>query len=151
LDVAAGCYEPKSGYADPRATVYALSHRAKEMGAGIEQLTEVLDIRRNGDRVSAVVTNHGEISTPVVINCAGPWAGKVGEMVGIRYSLRFSRELDVKFQLPATHGLFPVTADPKHGSYFRPQSGGFAIAGLAFPKELEPCDPDRYEDKATPA
>jgi glycine/D-amino acid oxidase-like deaminating enzyme len=74
--VAAGCYEPKSGYADPRATVYALSHRAKEMGAGIEQLTEVVDIRRNGDRVTAVVTNHGEISTPIVVNCDGTVGGQ---------------------------------------------------------------------------
>ena len=149
--IAAGCIEPKSGYADPRATVYALAHKSREKGATIEQLTEAQSIRAPGDRIEAVVTNHGEISTRVVVNCAGPWAGKVGQMVGLNYSLRFSRELDIKFQLPASHGDFPVTADPTHGSYFRPQAGGFAIAGLAFPKELEPCDPDNYNDKATPA
>jgi len=31
--VVAGCFEKKSGYADPRATVYALGHRSKELGA----------------------------------------------------------------------------------------------------------------------
>lgn len=31
--IVTGCYEKKSGYADPRATVYALAHRAKEHGA----------------------------------------------------------------------------------------------------------------------
>jgi sarcosine oxidase subunit beta len=149
--IVTGCYERRSGYADPRATVYALAHRAKEHGATVQQLTEVRAIKLKRNQVTAVVTNHGEISTPVVINCAGPWAGKVGEMVGIHYSLRFSRELDVKFQVPASHGMFPVTADPEHGSYFRPQTGGFAIAGLTFPKELEPCDPDKYDEKATPA
>jgi glycine/D-amino acid oxidase-like deaminating enzyme len=108
-------------------------------------------IKLKGKQVTAVVTNHGEISTRVVINCAGPWAGKVGDMAGIRYSLRFSREFDVKFQIAASHGTFPLTPDPEHGSYFRPQTGGFAIAGLAFSKELEPCDPDECDDKATPA
>jgi glycine/D-amino acid oxidase-like deaminating enzyme len=123
-------------------------------GAGTgrpNQLTEVRGIRRAGDRVTGLVTDRGEIETPVVVNCAGPWAGKVGQMVGLQYSLRFSRELDVKVQLPAGHGGFPVSADPANGTYFRPQSGGYAIAGWAFPKDLEPCDPDTYHDRATPA
>jgi glycine/D-amino acid oxidase-like deaminating enzyme len=45
-----------------------------------------------GDRVTGVVTNRGEISAPIVVNCAGPWAGRVGAMAGVSYSLRFSRE-----------------------------------------------------------
>jgi sarcosine oxidase subunit beta len=149
--VAAGCFEKKSGYADPRATVYALAHRAKELGAEVEQLTEVSGIQRHGERIRGVVTNRGEIATPVVINCAGPWAAKVGQMAGVDYSLKFSRELDVKYQLPTGHGEFPVTADPRNGTYFRPQAAGFAIAGLAFPKDLDPCDPDTYEDRASAA
>lgn len=147
-EVVGGCFEPTSGYADPRATVYALAHRAVEKGAVLEQLTQVQSIRTEGDRVTGVVTNRGEITTPIVVNCAGPWAGRVGRMAGMSYSLRFSRELDVKVQMPAAHGSFPVTADPANGSYYRPQVGGFAVVGLAFPKELEPCDPDTYEDKA---
>jgi len=149
--VAAGCYEKASGYADPRATVYALSHRAMELGVQIQQLTQAQSIELKGGRVTGVITNHGAIHTAVVVNCAGPWAGKIGQTAGIHYSLRFSREFDVKFQLPAAHGMFPVTADPHNGSYFRPQCGGFAIAGLTFPKELEPCDPDGYEEKARPS
>jgi sarcosine oxidase subunit beta len=148
--VTAGCFERTSGYADPRATVYALSHCAKERGAEVHQLTEVRGIRMQGERVAGVVTNQGEISSPVVVNCAGPWAGRVGTMVGVHYSLRFSREFDVKFQLPSKHGNFPVTADPHNGTYFRPQSNGFAIAGLTFPKEIEPCDPDSYNEKVVP-
>ncbi len=146
--VVMGCFEPTSGYADPRATVYALTHRAKELGAVIHQLTGVTGIQMKGDRVTSVVTNRGEISAGVVVNAAGPWAGRVGKMVGLDYSLRFSREYDVKFQLPTKHGKFPVIADPANGFYFRPQTGGFALAGLSFPKELEPCDPDQYSDKA---
>jgi sarcosine oxidase subunit beta len=149
-DIVTGCFERRSGYADPRATVYALCHRSMELGAEIQQLTEARDIRRAGDSVTAVVTSRGEISTPVIINCAGPWAGRIGRMVGLDYSLRFSRELDVKVQMPAGHSVFPVSADPANGTYFRPQTGGFAIAGWAFPKELEPCDPDTYNDRATP-
>jgi sarcosine oxidase subunit beta len=148
-NIVGGCFEKKSGYADPRATVYALAQRAKDLGAVVQQLCAVRDIRRSGDRIAGVVTNHGEISTPIVVNAAGPWAGIIGRMVGVEYSLRFSRELDVKYQLPSAHGKFPVSADPRNGTYFRPQSGGYAIAGLAFPKDIEPCDPDTYDEKAT--
>jgi sarcosine oxidase subunit beta len=148
-DIVGGCFEKKSGYADPRATVYALAQRAKELGAVVQQLCAVRDIRRSGDRIAGVVTNHGEVSTPIVVNAAGPWAGIIGRMVGVEYSLRFSRELDVKYQLPSAYGKFPVSADPRNGTYFRPQSGGYAIAGLAFPKDIEPCDPDAYDEKAT--
>ncbi len=149
--VAFGCYEKQSGYADPRATVYALAHRAKELGAVIHQLTEVVQIKMAGEMGVRVVTNRGEISTPVVVNCAGPWAGGIGAMSGVQYSLRLSRELDVKFQLPAQHEKFPVISDPHYGIYFRPQAGGFAVTGLTFPKEIEPCDPDTYNDKASPS
>jgi sarcosine oxidase subunit beta len=125
--IVAGCIERKSGYADPRATVYALAHRAQEKGAVIEQLTEAQAIRARGERIEAVVTNHGEISTRVVVNCAGPWAGKVGQMVGVDYSLRFSRELDIKFQLPASHAEFPVTADPPSPVWHSPRNWSPAI------------------------
>jgi glycine/D-amino acid oxidase-like deaminating enzyme len=149
--IAGGCYEETSGYADPRATVFALAHRASELGVAVQQLTEVRSIQLRGGRVAGVVTNRGEISTPVVVNCSGPWAAKVGKMAGVDYSLQLSREYDVKFQLPALVGRFPVTSDPHHGSYYRPQRPGFAIAGRTYPKHIEPCDPDNYEDKARPS
>src|SRR4030095_8048425 len=144
-------YEKKSGYADPRATVYALIHRAVELGAAVHQQTEVREIKLKGDKVTGVVTNQSEISAPVVINCAGPWAANVGKMVGIQYSLRFTREIDVKVQLPAKYGRFPVTCDSYHGSYVRPQASGFAVAGLTFPEKRQLCDPDNYSDITTAA
>ena len=82
-NIVGGCFEKKSGYADPRATVYALAQRAKELGAVVQQLCAVRDIRRSGDRIAGVITNHGEISTPIVVNAAGPWAGIIGRMVGV--------------------------------------------------------------------
>jgi sarcosine oxidase subunit beta len=148
--VVGGCYEKNSGYADPRATVYALTHRAQELGARVQQLTEVLEIKHKGDQVKGVVTTRGEIATPVVINCGGPWAARVGSMVGVHYSLCLSREYDIKFQLPAKLQNFPVTSDPHNGSYYRPHPGGFAVAGRTYPKEMEPCDPDTYNEKARP-
>jgi sarcosine oxidase subunit beta len=129
--------------------VYALVKRAGELGCEVEQFCGVQAVRTSGDRVAGVATDRGEIETPVVVNAAGPWAGRVGETAGVRYALRFSRELDVKYLIPSNHGSFPVSADPRNGSYFRPQTGGYSVAGLAFPKELEPCDPDRFDEQAS--
>ncbi|KAJ7986893.1 hypothetical protein DPEC_G00333120 [Dallia pectoralis] len=38
-------------------------------------------------RVKVVETTHGTIQTPVVVNCAGVWAAKLGQMTGVKVPL----------------------------------------------------------------
>jgi glycerol-3-phosphate dehydrogenase len=67
---------------------------AKQNGAVIKPFTEVVDILKEGDTVvGARVADHtrGEeydIGADIVVNAAGPWCGKIADMVGVEVPIR---------------------------------------------------------------
>lgn len=67
---------------------------AKKNGAVIKPYTEVLNILRQGNAVTGVrVKDHStgkiyEIGADLVVNAAGPWSGKIADMVGVEVSVR---------------------------------------------------------------
>ena len=81
-----GCvaHEPDSGYVDPHGMVSAFAAKARTNGAEVYLQTPARDIKLRDGRVSAVVTDQGEISTPIVVNAAGPWAKAVGQLGRVR-------------------------------------------------------------------
>ena len=107
-------------------------------------------VRLHGDRVVAVETEDGAIATNVVVNAAGPWAGQVGSWLGLRYSLRWSRESDLFVERPAGFGALPVVSDPGLRVYLRPYGDERIIAGLGAPKDIEPVDPDDCDPALDP-
>ncbi len=146
--VAGAAYEPKSGYADPQATVRALGAGARKLGAEVRLSTEVTGIEVAGGRVRGVQTTQGPIAAPVVVNCGGPWADRIARMVGVEFPLELSREQEVWFQLPPAFGNLPMPlANPCDQFYCRPEGPGLLL-GVGHPKENEPCDPDDYADRA---
>ncbi|MDE2999956.1 MAG: FAD-binding oxidoreductase [Gemmatimonadota bacterium] len=143
--IVSGIYEPLSGYADPVKTVRNLVTRAAEWGLTCFEGVGVTRIRLSGDRVTGVETDAGEIQTDLVINAAGPWGRRMGLSAGLNYSLRWSRESDLVLRLPEGFGRFPVVSDPNLRIYFRPDGENGVLAGLSFPKEVEPMDVDAYD------
>ncbi|MCH8205875.1 MAG: FAD-binding oxidoreductase [Chloroflexi bacterium] len=143
-------YEPRSGYADPVKTTRILVERAKEWGLLVYEGVGATGIRLAGDRVAAVETEQGAVQTPVVVNAAGPWGRQVGRWVGLNDSVRWSRETDLVLRLPLEFGSFPVVSDPGLRFYFRPQDDDKVVAGLGFPKEIEPVDIDSYDEDLDP-
>jgi sarcosine oxidase, subunit beta len=146
-----GCLESSSGYADPLLTVHSLVEAARRNGVRVYEGCQVLAIETDAEGISGVVTGDGDISTRVVVNAAGPWADRVGEMVGIDYSLSFSREHEAVFETPPKLGQLPVVADAAQRIFFRPHGTGQVLVGQSYPKEREPCDPESYDDRADPA
>ena len=148
--VVGGVFEPRSGYADPVRTTQSLVERAREWGLQAYEDLGATGIRLEGDRVVAVETAQGAIETRVVVNAAGPWGRHVGLWVGLNDSVRWSRETDLVLRLPSEFGTFPVVSDPGQRFYFRPQDGDKVVAGLGFPKEIEPVDIDGYDETLDP-
>ena len=74
--VALACLETTSGYADPVATTRSLVDSARRRGLRVYEGRAATGIERSGDAVSGVRTEDGDISTPVVVNAAGPWGRK---------------------------------------------------------------------------
>ncbi|XP_037547965.1 sarcosine dehydrogenase, mitochondrial [Nematolebias whitei] len=85
-------YVPKDGTMDPAGTCTTLSRAASARGATVIENCPVTRIQVRTDdlgvrRVRAVETPHGTIETPCVVNCAGVWATKLGEMAGVKVPL----------------------------------------------------------------
>ena len=76
-------YSPESGCTNPIRLTLGLLEAAESRSARIFNRTEVLDIETASGAVRAVVTDRGRIATDLVINAAGSWAGRVGQMVGL--------------------------------------------------------------------
>lgn len=145
-----GILEPHSGYADPVRTTEALVEAARPWGLEPRIGVAATGIRRRGGRVVAVETEDRVIETGVVVNAAGPWAGRVGAWLGLGYSLRWSRESDLFVGLPPGFGALPVVSDPRLRFYLRPVGEDRIMVGLGAPKEIEAVDPDDCDPALDP-
>jgi sarcosine oxidase, subunit beta len=82
VGVTAATFCARDGIADPNGVTVGFAKAAQGAGIAIERDTEVTGIQLSGGRVSGVETSRGRIETRTVVNAAGPWAGRVGRMVG---------------------------------------------------------------------
>ncbi len=149
-DLVAAAYEPESGYADPHLTTNAYAAGAKRNGTRFFLATEVTCVRFEGGRVVGVDTTEGHLAAPIVINCAGPWGGRVAAMAGLDVPVSSCRIQVGVFKRPAgAEAPHPVVLDFVHASYFRPETGGLTLVGLIDPAEADAVvDPDDYPEHA---
>ena len=140
-DAAGLAYEPESGYADPYLVTTSYARRATELGAETHTKTPVTDIQITDRRVRGVVTENGEIETPIVVIAAGPWSSRVFSMTGLDVPLTTIRHQVVAVRRPEelipTH---PIVGDIAQRFSFRPDSTGVTLVGLG----EEDADPDTY-------
>ncbi|MFI2190257.1 FAD-dependent oxidoreductase [Streptomyces sioyaensis] len=81
--VLGGLLVPTDGLAKAVLAVEAQLRAARDRGVRPLGGHEVLDIRTEDGRVTAVVTDQGEIPADIVVCCAGIWGPKVARMVGM--------------------------------------------------------------------
>jgi sarcosine oxidase subunit beta len=76
-------YCARDGIADPNGVTSGFARAARDAGATIVRDTEVVGIDAANGRIAGVRTSRGAVSTRVVVNAAGAWAGQIGRMSGI--------------------------------------------------------------------
>jgi glycine/D-amino acid oxidase-like deaminating enzyme len=147
-DLVAGAWEPGAGYADPHMTTAGFAAAAKRDGARFFLNREVTGVRFVGGRVVGVDTVSGPIDAASVVNCAGPWGGRVAAMAGVEVPVTPCRAQVAVFGRPERHlDAHPVVLDFVHASYFRPETGGLMLVGLIDPSEADDVvDPDGYPE-----
>jgi sarcosine oxidase, subunit beta len=145
-DLALASYEPESGYADPSSTTTALADRAKALGATIVQYLAVDAILTKGARITGVRTASGEVSAPVIVNCAGLWAARLLAPLGIEIEITPTRHQMCFFRRPLGFGPHPGIVDRPHRTYMRPEHGDLTIHGVGSYDEV--VDPDHYNEGA---
>ncbi len=145
-------YEPASGYADPHATTYAYVQRFREAGGELLPMTAAEGLRVEKERVAAVSTSQGDIATRIVVNAAGPWAGRVGRWAGLEVPIEVTREEEILLETVDVGGPPRlVFSDMAKAIYYRPDGLSRTVVGRGFPKEYEQVDPNRFNQSADPA
>jgi len=125
-----GLYTASDGRAEPHKATPAIARAAARNGATFLTACAVRGLETETGRVSAVVTEHGTIKTPVVLCAAGAW------------SSMFCRSLGISLPQLKVRGTVVRTAPGKsvvNGSVFgdqtgiRPrQDGGYIVANSGF-------------------
>jgi dimethylglycine dehydrogenase len=78
-DLKGGLWDPLDGDIDPAQLTQALAKGARDAGGRIERFCPVTGLDRDGDEW-IVKTEKGNIRAEIVVNCAGYYAQRVGEM-----------------------------------------------------------------------
>ena len=78
-DLAGGMWDPLDGDIDPAQLTQAMAKGARDAGARIERFCPMIGLERDGDEW-IVKTEKGNIRCQYVVNCAGYYAQRVGEM-----------------------------------------------------------------------
>ena len=133
--VVAGTFNAHDGLADPNSVVQGYVSGARRLGARLLNDVDVTGIRVNGGKVQGVITDQGEIATPVVVNAAGPWAGVVGEMVSVPIPVApVRRQIAVTGPIPQVPPDFPFVIDFATGLYFHREGQGI-LTGMGNPDQ----------------
>jgi sarcosine oxidase subunit beta len=110
-------------------------NRGRQLGVRALTDVEVQGITAENGRISGVSTNSGQISTPVVVNAGGPWAGVIGDMAGITIPLTpLRRQMVTTTPLPELPPDFPFVIDFHQSLYFHREGEGL-LTGMSNPAE----------------
>jgi len=129
VDDVLGCtFCPTDGIASPADVTSGYAAAARRLGASLREGVEVTGIDVASGRVQGVRTSKGDISTRMVLNCAGPWAASIGRMAGLEIPvLPYRRHIAVTGPFPAVPRTTPMTVDFRSSLYFHPEGDGVLI------------------------
>jgi sarcosine oxidase subunit beta len=131
-DILGGTFCPTDGFVDPHSVMMGFMLNAREKGVRLWLDTTVTGIGLEAGvarRISGVQTSRGYISTPIVVNAAGPWAAQVAEMAGAELPVEPLRRQLVPTE-PFDHlpKRFPMVIDMSTGFHFRREGKGILLA-----------------------
>jgi glycine/D-amino acid oxidase-like deaminating enzyme len=121
-------FVPAEGYGDPLRGTMAVLKLAQRHGARVFRGAEVCAIERDG-AAWRVTTSKGVITAGRVVNATGPWAARIGRMVGLELPVTGTvQQVIVTDPVPPlTHHL--VALAHRHLSLKQQASGGFLVGG----------------------
>ncbi|MFH1687022.1 MAG: FAD-dependent oxidoreductase [bacterium] len=119
---------PADGLGDPHEFLTGYEKGARRLGADITVDTEVTGIETSSGKISKVLTTRGEIATPLVVNCAGPFAKLIGAMVGAEVMIEpVRRQIVTTAPMDFVKPTFPMVVCVRSGLYCHKESGGMLL------------------------
>ena len=128
--VVGAAWIPSDGHVDPYGLTRAFAAVARRHGVVFREGTRVTGFVIEKRRIRRVLTDRGEIDAEIVVNAAGIWAKRIGELAGVRIAagavehqyMLTEKAIDVP---PGT----PTFRDPDRIFYLKPDTGAFAVGG----------------------
>ena len=134
-DILGGTFCAWDGCAGPSEVLSGFVAGAKRSGVKVYEEAEAVGIDVDGEKIRAVQTRAGDISTPIVVNAGGPYASTIGGMVGLQIPVKpLRRQVFVTAPFHLTDQTIPLTIDFHRGWYFRQEVDGILLSG--------PLDPE---------
>ncbi|MAS06556.1 MAG: FAD-dependent oxidoreductase [Ahrensia sp.] len=129
-DLVGASWLPTDGQASPSDITQSLAKGARMHGAKIHEQVRVTGFEMDGDRITKVKTDKGDIACEKVVNCAGQWARQVGEMAGINVPLQpVKHQYIITEKIPGLAADAPTIRDPDRRTYFKEEVGGLVMGG----------------------
>ena len=124
----AGLHTPRDGHCTPESVVLGYTRAARRAGATLVSGCEVTGIASEGDRIVAVNTTAGDLSTEHVICAAGAWSRQVGALVGVDLPVTpLRRQIVVTEPVADLDPSMPFTIDFSTSMYFHQEGPGLLI------------------------
>ena len=126
--VAAGTYgRSGEGWFDAHALLALL--RKALRGRGVDMIRdEVTALELKADAARLTLAGAGEIGAGIVVNAAGPWAGKVTALAGIDLPVEPRKRSVFVFEARDRFDDMPLLVDPS-GIYVRPEGSVYICGG----------------------
>ncbi|TRC92341.1 FAD-binding oxidoreductase [Mesorhizobium sp. WSM4303] len=106
---------------------------------------DVTSIERQGNHVTGAVLNNGEkLDAGIVINAAGPNAGKVAGMAGLALPVEPRKRNVFVFEAREKYADMPLLVDPS-GIYVRPEGSVYLTGGAEQEEGDGPADPSDFD------
>ena len=116
------------GLGDPHEFLSGYDKAARASGLEVAFETEVIGIEQISGKITKVKTSQGDIDTPMVINCAGPFAKQIGAMVGGDVRVEpVKRQIVTTGELSFVQPFFPMVVDVASGLYCHKESKGMLL------------------------
>lgn len=127
-----GLWRPDEGIVDVSALLLSYLD-----GQDVRYATSVQSFADTAEGL-IVVTDRGEFECKVLVNAAGPWAGRVGNLP----LTPMKRHLFQTPPMPNIRPDWPFVWHAHEGLYFRPESGGLLLS----PCDETPAEPGDYSE-----
>ncbi|HSR47333.1 MAG TPA: FAD-dependent oxidoreductase [Anaerolineales bacterium] len=139
-DALAGTFHPKDGLADPNSVVQAYATAARARGVRILTECPATGLEVAAGRICAVETPNGKVMCRHVVNAAGPWAGQVAALAGVRLPIEaIRRQMVTTTALPDVPADFPFVVDFAQSLYFHREGDGI-LTGMSNPNQTPGFD-----------
>ncbi len=112
-DIVYGVFGHEDGYANPRQVLFGFRLGAEDAGAEFITSEVTGIVVRSGAVHGVQLADSSEIATPIVVNAAGPWAGRLGRAAGVSVPIEPVRQMLFRATLPQRWPYrFPMVIDP---------------------------------------